>query len=505
MQIGFNKDVAWSHTVSTGKRFTLHELALQPGDPTTYLVDGKPQKMTSRTVSMSVRQPDGTQTTKPHTVWSTQWGPVVVVPRAGLTWTTTKAYALKDANTLNARFTDTWLGMARATSVNAMQQSMRNLGMPWVNTLAADRHGNAMYADVSVVPDVNADQLQRCAPSAPAAALRAAAGLVVLDGSRSACDWNRDASSPVPGLTPMARMPVAVRQDWVHNSNDSFVYTNPLQKFEGISPMVGDAMVNRPRTRAGLVEIPDMLSRGKVTLAGMQAKLYEDRNFMASVVLPDLMAACDKQPPASADARDGCAALKGWNRTNVATAKGAHLFREFWRTARAIPAVWRVPFNVAEPVATPHGLKMDDAATATKVWEALAQAVGRVRAAGFALDAPLASVQFAATSAEPIGLHGGDEFEGVLNNLGTVAGTPIGKKGLTIDYGTSYLQAVTFDERGPVAQAVLTYGQSTNPASPHSNDQTRVFASGQALPSLPFHADDVAKSRVGAVLQLTRP
>ena len=51
MTIGFNKDVAWSHTVSTGKRFTLHELTLAPGDPTAYLIDGKPEKMTSRTVS----------------------------------------------------------------------------------------------------------------------------------------------------------------------------------------------------------------------------------------------------------------------------------------------------------------------------------------------------------------------------------------------------------------------------------------------------------------------
>ena len=41
--IGFNKDVAWTHTVSTGKRFTLYELKLDPKDPTVYLVDGQPK------------------------------------------------------------------------------------------------------------------------------------------------------------------------------------------------------------------------------------------------------------------------------------------------------------------------------------------------------------------------------------------------------------------------------------------------------------------------------
>ena len=44
-------------------------------------------------------------------------------------------------------------------------------------------------------------------------------------------------------------------------------------------------------------------------------------------------------------------------------------------------------------MATPAGLKMDDPAVAAKVWEALAGAVKNVRTAGFALDAPLGSVQ----------------------------------------------------------------------------------------------------------------
>lgn len=506
VQIGFNRDVAWSHTVSTGKRFTLHELALKPGEPTTYLVDGQPEPMRARTLRIAVRQPDGTYAERTHTWWNTRWGPVVVVPRAGLNWTAARAYALQDANTGNARASDTWLGFSRATRVQDLQQSMRNLGLPWVNTVAADRHGQALYADMSVVPDVDAERLKRCAPSPQAAALRGPAGLVVLDGSRSDCGWNQDATSAVPGLIPAARMPAAVRRDWVQNSNDSFVYTHPAQRFEGISPLVGDAQVTRPRTRASMTEIPALLAdtQGKVTPSALQTRLFENRNFIAGIVMPDLLAACAVTPPADAAARDGCTALRGWSRTSDADARGAHLFREFWRTARAIPAVWRVPFDPARPIDTPSGLKMDDAATAAKVWTSLADAVTLVRKAGFALDAPLNTVQRAATSAEPIGLHGGDEFEGVLNNLGIVSGTAIGPQGYAIDYGTSYVQTVAFDARGPVVQAILTYGQSTNPASPHATDQTRLFAA-KRWPVQPFHADDVAHAQVGDTLKLTRP
>jgi acyl-homoserine-lactone acylase len=146
---------------------------------------------------------------------------------------------------------------------------------------------------------------------------------------------------------------------------------------------------------------------------------------------------------------------------------------------------------------------MADPAVAAKVWDALAGAVKKVREAGFALDAPLGEVQRAATSATPIGLHGGDELEGVLNNLGDRRTAGIGKGGLTIDYGTSYIQAVGFDARGPVAHAILTYGQSTDPASPHATDQTRLFARKE-WPRLPFHADEVARGRVGEPLRLRR-
>ena len=502
--IGFNKDVAWSHTVSTGKRFTLHELTLADGDPTAYLVDGKPEKMTSRTVSVPVRAADGSQQTRSATLWSTRWGPVVVLPRAGLNWTAQTAYALKDATVGNARLLDTTHGFGRARNVQELREAMKNISTPWVNTLAVDRNGNTLYADVSVVPDVDAAQLQRCAPSKPAAALLGAAGLVVLNGSRSDCDWNRDPASPVPGLIPMGRMPTTIRTDWVHNANDSYLYTQPAQKWAGISPLVGDATVSRPRTRADLMEIPELLSRGKVTPAAVQGQLFANRNFMGHVIVPDLLAACAANPPVAQEPRDGCAALRGWDRSNNLDARGAHLFREFWRTARTIPSVYRVPFDPAQPVATPAGLKMDDPAVATKVWDALTQAVKNVRAAGFALDATLGSVQRPLITPEPIPLHGGDEFEGVLNNLGNQFAPGITPKGLLIDYGTSYVQTVTFDARGPVAQGLLTYGQSTNPASPHATDQLWLYSRKQ-WPALPFHPEDVEKARVGEVLRITRP
>jgi acyl-homoserine-lactone acylase len=500
--IGFNKDVAWSHTVSTGKRFTLHELTLAAGDPTSYVVDGQNVKMTSRTLSIQVPGADGTLQNKNHTVWSTRWGPVVVIPRAGLNWTAKTAYALKDANIGNVRATrrraGLWPRPQCAGTARRHEEHWHTLGQhpgsrpPWQHAvcrcLGGARCGRRTAATLRTQ--------QACGR---AVARRRTGGAGWFEERLRLAQGSRLTHS---GLIPMERMPIAVRTDWIHNSNDSFFYTNPMQKWSGISPMVGTAALTRPRTRAGLTEIPEMLARGKVTPDAAQAQLFSNRNFMASVVVPDLLAACADAP--TAEARDGCAALRGWDRTNNLDSRGAHLFREFWRNVRMVPGLHRVAFDPTQPAATPAGLKMADAAVAGKVWDTLTAAVKAVRGAGFALDAPLGSVQRPLITDEPIALHGGEEIEGVLNNLGNQFAQGISAKGLTIDYGTSYVQSVTFDAKGPVARGLLTYGQSTDPASPHANDQLRLF-SRKEWPALPFHADDVAKARVGEVMRLTRP
>ncbi len=502
VNIGFNRNVAWTHTVSTGKRFTLFELKLVPGDPTAYVIDDRVFHMDPKAVEAEVMGADGKITVRQQTLWNTVFGPVLVLPRLGLNWTPTTAYAIKDANTGNVRALDAWLAMNRARNVQEVRAAIGNLGVPWVNTIAADRDGNAMYADVSVVPDVNADQLKRCAPSPAAARLFNTAGIVVLDGSRGACDWHADATSPVPGLTPPARLPVLIRGDWVQNSNDSYWLSHPGATPPDISPLVGLVDVpQRLRTRIGIDEIrkrlagSDGLAGNKIGLPEVQAMLMRDRNFAAAMVLDDLLAGCAN---AGAPAQEACDALRGWNRADNLDSTAAHLFREFWRRAKDIPNVYRVAFDPADPVATPAGLRLSDDTVRAKVFEALAAAAADSKKAGFALDAPLGTVQVKPTNAGPVPVHGGDEFEGVLNKIETL---PLGPKGLEPVYGTSYVQTVTFDDRGPVAEALLTYGQSSDPASPRAYDQLQAFSRKQ-WPKLPFHPDDVAAQRVGEVLRL---
>jgi acyl-homoserine-lactone acylase len=198
--------------------------------------------------------------------------------------------------------------------------------------------------------------------------------------------------------------------------------------------------------------------------------------------------------------RDGCAALAQWNLTDNVDARAAHVFREFWMRAKDIPNVYAVDFNPADPVYTPRNLRMSDPTVRAAVFKALKDAVGAVRTAGFALDAPLGTVQAAHAPGGDIALHGGEEYEGVLNKLQS---TPIGPKGLQVYFGTSYIQTVTFDDQGPVADALLTYGESTDPASPHAFDQMREF-SAKRWNRLPFSEAAIAADPALKVTKLSQ-
>ena len=66
--IGNTRSMAWSHTVSTARRFTPYELKLAPGDQHAYLVDGQVEEMTPTDVTVdaaaTARRPRARSTTR---------------------------------------------------------------------------------------------------------------------------------------------------------------------------------------------------------------------------------------------------------------------------------------------------------------------------------------------------------------------------------------------------------------------------------------------------------
>jgi acyl-homoserine-lactone acylase len=489
--IGFNKDVAWSHTVSTALRSTLYELELNPSNPLQYRYGDEFRDMQVVTARVEEVNAKGDVMSGEHPVYFTHYGPLV--RSKTLPWSTEKAYALRDSNLENTRFGQTYDALNKARSVADIEAAISLQGVAWTNTIAADREGNAFYADISVAPNVDAQLLEQCRVRPEGVASRA----VVLRGGDPACEWREDARSAIPGILPAQEMPRLRRQDYVANSNDSYWLSNPLAPLEGYSPIIGtEATARSLRTRAGLVFINELLEQGqKFTEADMQAMFYHQRNFGAELLLDDLLSLCAERTdpvlvegtPVQVEA--GCKTLANWDRRMTVTSRGGHLWREFWRTARSIEGVYAVPFDVAAPVATPSGLAITDEKVALALLQSMAGAQLALAAAGIDLDAPLGEIQYKNIGGEHIPVPGGEGWAGmwsmIIADLSPEGYSPI-------RHGNSYVQVIGWDAAGKVKpQAILTYSQSPEPDAPHSSDMTKLYAAGGWV-DLPFTDVEIA-------------
>ncbi|WP_416908359.1 MAG: penicillin acylase family protein [Polymorphobacter sp.] len=485
--LGFNKDVAWTHTVTAARHFTVHALKL--AGPTTYLVDGKPEDMQTRTITVPV--PAGF-TPITRTLYTSRFGPLIVAPAAGLTWSNTTAYALKEANRQNQRGLTTWLGIATARSTADIRRAVETtLGIPWVNTIAADRAGNALLADVTAVPNVPAEKIAAC--KTPLSD-RVAARFILLDGSTSACDWTEAPGTPAPGLMPATDQAVFERRDWVANSNDSYWLTTPKAPATPLSPILGSAETARSlRTRSGLLEIERNLAAAKMTPETAKTMAFANKSLAAELALAPLIALAESDPATTAAAT----ALGGWDQRFDNDSRGAYLFHLIWSKAQTLPGLWKTPFSLSDPVNTPNTLNTEGE-TGAKLKAIIAEAMAEAAKAKLALDARWGDVQKAPRGDELIPVHGADGIHGVLN----VQRSQPAPFGLTPVHGSSYVQVVTFSDTGPIADAVLSYSQSTDPTSPWYADQTRQYAAKQ-WNRLPFTPAEIEAARVGETLKLS--
>ena len=495
--IGFNKDIAWSHTVSTALRFTLYELKLNPENPMEYEYDGKYRPITPVNVDFDSSEIPA------QTIYMTHYGPLVM--SQALPWTDQVAYAIRDANVSNARNIATYNALNVAESVADIEAAISMQGVPWTNTIAADRHGTAFYADISVTPNVDAELLDRCRVTVEHMPAR----IVVLDGSVSGCEWKNDERSAVAGALPAEEMPRIKRKDYVTNSNDSYWLSNPEAPLEGYSPIIGPERTARTlRTRAGLNFLQEKLAGDeKLGPGDLQEIIYSQRNYGAELLLDDVLSLCDKTAEpvdmdgVMVDIGSACAALAGWDRRQGNDSRGAQVWTEFWRVARKIPNIYAVPFDVNDPVHTPNGIATGDDAVAGAVRAALATAQTTLETAGIALDARWGDVQYAERNGDQIPIPGGQGWAGMF---GMIMANLAKDKGYTpIILGNSFMQVISWDEDGKLdPRGMLTYSQSQEPESPHYADLTHLYSEGKWI-RFPFSEAEIQADPALVVLELS--
>ncbi len=481
IQIGHTQNVAWSHTVSTARRFNFFRETLVPGDPTKYLVDGQPTPMKETTITVD----KGNGETETRTLYSTKHGPISnsIQKTPLFPWGTDYAYSLFDANANSLRVVNQFFAFNRSQSVADIKKAIQqNQGVPWVNTIAADSKGNAMFADVSVVPNLTDERVAECNTPGLGDTAWTLQKVAVLEGSDSSCDMQKAPGAVTTGVLPPSQMPMQIRKDYGSNMNDSYWLSNPEAPLTGYPSIIGNEETARSlRTRNGLVQIEERLAGGgKFTPTTLREFIDNDRHHGAELLIPAMVTYCQANPTIDAVDRQRSlhdAGQLGPDREARFTRRLSR--REVLDNLLSVSGhPWTAPFYVGDPVHTPNGL--DTAKPA--VPEALSDAVTYMNGKGIPLDATWREYQYVTKAGEQIPIPGGPGGHGVFNVITGVRDGSTGKYD-SVRHGSSFIiMASMTGAKCPDVKTILTYSQAaTNELSPHYADQTKLFSQSKWL------------------------
>jgi acyl-homoserine-lactone acylase len=517
--VGFNDNIAWTHTVSQAKHLTMYQLTLDPSNSLRYAYNGEYRDMSSEEIEVQVKQADGSFVTMPKTVYSSHYGPIVdlssISPSLG--WNTKTAISYRDANDKNYTVLDQWLAINASKSSNEVISAFDHFqGNPWANTIMIDKDGDATYVDASNTPKLqsSAELYVRHAILSPQLApmWQKGAGSILIPGNSSRFEWIEEND----GLTKITDAPQMDSKDYVFNSNSSHWLSNLESPLQGYSIMYGPEGTERSaRTRYNAQLISDLSGTGyagvdnKFSLAELQSVMTDNRSLYSTDFRDEIVSHCQTNPIFNLNGEDinlnaACAVLANWDGHYNTESIGAHIMREFLQQYRVndhtalSPSLFSKGFDVTKPAITPSGLNTTDAS------EALATAVKRLQDLGVSLNSNLGELQYVIKNDERIAVNGGYSFEGMFNmtetkipsrstsdfaNLPTgnaIAGTTlssmteadaqIDSAAYRVNYGSSFVLSLEMTPEGPQAEAFLSFSQSHDPESENFADQTQLFS-----------------------------
>jgi acyl-homoserine-lactone acylase len=450
---GFNDHLGWAHTVNTLDACDLYELTPVTGG---YRFDGQTRPFDVSNEALRVRGEDGTLREEPLLIRRSIHGPVVEHDGQLL--------ALRIASvgqTSAAGLVEQWWEMGRARSLAEFQGALQRNQLPMFNVIYADRDQHVMAFFGGQVP------------RRPAAYTGSWQGSV--PGDTSSTLWT--------DVHPYEELPKVIDPPggFVQNSNSPpWSYTLPpaLQLDPDAYPSYLSPRFLHWRERRGLRMIADT---PRMSLEDMARLKYSTRMELADRVLPELIAAARQS--GSAMARQAAEVLAAWDRSAEPESRGTLLFVAWLmelhpQEQETLADLFRVPYDPADPLNTPR-----DLANPAVAVEALAAAATQLLSAHGRLDTPwgeVARLDRGAVNAPANGVSG-DPF-GVFRVLEVDPQQALSGEPAPAMAGDTFITAVEFGT--PVrARVLMTYGNSTQPDSPHFGDQLALSARGELRPA----------------------
>lgn len=440
LNIAFNNNLGWSHTINTHDGWDAYELTLAKEG---YQLDGKVRAFETETQTLKVRQEDGTLSAQPLTIKRSIHGPVVLEKEG-------KAIALRVVGLNQPGALEQWWGMARAQNLAEFESVLKRLQLPTFTVMYADREGHILHLFNGQVP------------------VRSKGNFAdwegVVPGDTSTTLWTK--THPYRDLPRVLDPP----SGWLQNANDPpWTTTFPLALDPDDYPPY---MAPRGPMWFRQQQSARMLAEDKqISLEEMIKYKHSTRMELAERLLDDLIPAARQQ--GGELARRAADVLDTWDRQANADSRGAVLFA-LWAEAVDSDHLFAIPWNEDSPRTTPDGLA--DPASAVTALEAVAT---KVEAAYKALDVTWGDVFRLRSGGLDLPANGGPSELGIFRHLWF---TPEKDGHFKAIGGDSYVAAIEFSN--PVRARVLTsYGNATQPGSPHVGDQLKLFARQELRPA----------------------
>lgn len=514
IMVGFNRDVAWTHTVSSARRFGLYALQLVANDPLTYQIDGSPEIMDSVDISVPIRGKTKTDTTITRRLYRTRFGPVIdfgtKMPEFG--WTAKTVLAIRDVNASNDRLLWNYMELNRATSLKEFVDiQTRELAMPWVNTIAIGRDDpRVWYGDIGAVPGVSDALKEACGTSLANIFSRLDPKVPFLDGTRADCMWRTDISTVQPATLPAHQLPSLFRRDYVANMNDSYWLTNPAAPLEGYASLLGgerEPLSLRGRHGHDIAHhiIANAGNNPEQFIKDIKVEVLSARNYTFTQFKYALLAgACAQSevqvsrdaltdiihdPPRTVNVSHACNVLKNWRGTAGLNDHGALLWDAFWSRVRRIPTkdLYAWPFDPLRPLETPAMPRSVD----PRIADAMAQAVLDFSRQGRALDSTVGQYLYVNSGGTRVPLYGG-----CGDGYFTIACPADGQIFNKMDkraHANSYVQIVRFVREGVEAYTLLAHGQLDSAVEGGAGENAIRRYAAQRWLKMPFAEQEILR------------
>ena len=438
LAIAFNNNLGWTFTVNTHDGWDAYQLTLADGG---YLLDGSVRPFETETQTLKVKQANGSLREEQLVIKRSIHGPIVAHKDD-------KAVALRVVGLDQPDMMEQIWDMARATQLSEFEAALKRLQLPMFNILYSDRHGHILYLFNAQVPIHSKGDWNYWRSVVP--------------GDTSATLWTK--THPYRDLPRVLDPP----SGWLQNANEppwTTTFPPALNPNDYPSYMAPRFMNLRSQRSVRM-----LMEKSKISFEEMIADKFSSRMELADRILDDLIPAA--RSVGGELASQAADVLEAWDRKADANSRGAVLFA-LW--ARSMPdGNWfATPWNENSPLTTPDGLANPE--DAVKVLETAATTVKLLYGA---LDVPWGEVARLRYGKADLPASGGPGLFGIFQVIDLAPST----EGRFQQFaGDTYIAAIEFSN--PVRAKVLTtYGNATQPGSPHIGDQLPLYARNELRP-----------------------